>query len=823
MAQNVGVNVHHAQFTPLNTDFGHDALGSLGGRRVQQVQPQAPRSLGQALSDLGGRIRQLANRVLDAITPHGVRAERKFRIGLEATSRQVGELLGALAKTQRHPVDGARAQSLIDTMARTAEPVTSRGADLTDLMRQRLTVNVSRMSTDELVAVQQGVADARNGPLGANQRSGAYLTLIDGAVGRELAQRLQQQAEQVLKPLIEQGQLTLPDPDAPVQYQSGAVPEAARVLREHGLAGTTEQALGLIRDVMGKLVEDGSLDLQRTGDMLIALPSDMQRALLDTNVRVLAQDPNTIDRLLSGAVGLKAERLEQQFMQSAARLLDHPESVIDDINGPLRNPGGYAQEVVALAKNVADMQSHRDIHDLNLGEGVEDRLAEVRIHLRARLTPDNMLPGELNNRQLRDLQQAVQTLGELTLAAETIADEVARRKSAALAEYGDAMQGVLQAAAGGNLAGLLRGLDEVRSVGNRTIDVHQRLGEDLEGGDKLMAFRERLLLEALENADSEQLLRVLAQIEGPTGQTLIDGLSSAGSRHLSRAGGDPALGRQLFDTSSDLQLLATCVRHELSGRNVPLPAPPEAEPPALDRLGEQELGILRDVLGIAVHDGGRVTRQRGELPAESQQRFGQFVADFRNTPLDNHLVDGFPSGVSQALWLDLPRASYTLDNGRGGSTPVVDQTGFNFLAKGEQDQRVLAGVQRLREFCGDDVELLQKMSVVVNQNLLAGLQMIEMSGDSPIRLPDGTPGRLVGAGHPSYHLRSDGDGGLLVQVTYETTDATHFMDVRGGNMIELDPAGSHSRFTFELQIDAGGELSVSEPIRFEYDLRLKQD
>ena len=181
-----------ARFQPsvqLKQDFGHSPVGSLGGRSVQQVGAGGPRAQGQAPVQGGGflaKVKSLGERVLNAITPHGVRAESKFRLGLENTSKQVGDLLGALSKSGGHKVDGAGAQKLIEGLRGTMQPMLSRGANYDEVFSARVEVNVKNMSQSQLLELRDGIGLSKDSAL----KSDPHIGMIDGVVGKELEARL---------------------------------------------------------------------------------------------------------------------------------------------------------------------------------------------------------------------------------------------------------------------------------------------------------------------------------------------------------------------------------------------------------------------------------------------------------------------------------------------------------------------------------------------------------------------------------------------------------------------------------------------------------
>ncbi len=183
---------------PLNTSFGDQPLGRLGERSVQQLPAEAPRSTSASiaanLSAFARGVERLGTRLLNALTPASVRADSKVRSGLEATSGQVGELLGSLTQSRSHRVDGNAALRLLSALPETAQPITSRGPAFTQVLNERVELHLKNLTTEQLREVRDGVALAlRNspngepGPLSKNPAHATSLETIRGAVARELA------------------------------------------------------------------------------------------------------------------------------------------------------------------------------------------------------------------------------------------------------------------------------------------------------------------------------------------------------------------------------------------------------------------------------------------------------------------------------------------------------------------------------------------------------------------------------------------------------------------------------------------------------------
>jgi hypothetical protein len=180
------------------------------------------------------------------------------------------------------------------------------------------------------------------------------------------------------------------------------------------------------------------------------------------------------------------------------------------------------------------------------------------------------------------------------------------------------------------------------------------------------------------------------------------------------------------------------------------------------------------------------------------------------------LKGGKRTGVDEGLWKDFGRANFYA--GASRRELLVRENWDNLTTKQQTDAR-LAAVKDLKALAGGKAKLLMNVSKFMNQNVLAGIEHAMLTEESPLRLPDGSPGRLVGQSHVSFHVDSDGDSGLLLRCDYAIRDCTHFMKVPGGELVALRPGTSQAHFTFEVSIRPDGSASLSDPVKLRYDVQ----
>ena len=176
----------------LRRDFGDGVPGSLNGRSVQAGGGAQVRASGRGLGL--AKIGSLLGRVLNALTlAAGVRAESKYRLGVQDFSVALGRLMGDL-RNQNGTVNNPQqlARQLADLLGK-AGPVTSRGTSFPELLQARIDLHVEKLGIDDLIALHRSlqtdaVADAVKS-LGTDKEKGEA-GLVVGMLQRAVADRL---------------------------------------------------------------------------------------------------------------------------------------------------------------------------------------------------------------------------------------------------------------------------------------------------------------------------------------------------------------------------------------------------------------------------------------------------------------------------------------------------------------------------------------------------------------------------------------------------------------------------------------------------------
>jgi hypothetical protein len=823
----IGPNAPQLHNMGLDRNFGDSPVGRLGGSAVQAAQAGAPRSGPMSHTAVVIPGMGLGSRILNAVTPQGLRTESKVLAGLHATSAQVGDLLGALSKASGHSVDGLTAKKLLGSLPQTAAPLTRRGADFGEVFSQRVSVHVQNMSTAQLVALRDGVEMATSSALAAD--SGTELAVVKSAVGRELTQRLLDTATQKMEPILAKLVAELPREAANPGAVTFAFDElggaAFQLLTEHGESFAHQKSasdfdhlkLALIKQTLSTAVDNDTITLPHIGAILGHLSSKDLRAL-DMRTEVIGTDvPFSMERLVSGAIGLRAQQTETAFVKAADALLARTLPASEDANGSLHNPQGFAKDIIAAARNLTQLREHGEINHLHFSEAVGDKSAQLLTHLERLCSPGNLLVEELSHSQLHAFSEALLGLG-VERGAAHIAAELKSRKDDASDGFGKAILATFTAAQSHDAQALLSSLKAFADASSSSVQTLQRLGAPIGGADKVMAFREAQSTQALETLTTEQLGSLFSALNSPELKSLKESLGDMGQTLLENE--NTVVGRQLYNASLDLASTASLVRDVLVSRGLKLPdLPDEASYGTATLSPDGHTAILAE-FGVQAGTGGTVIVKTGVAGADFQSAFDDNVKAMADKPtaqqltMANHL-DGTPTGVSEALWLDLARANYAVVGADGSPRSILSKTG----AEGATEAEKMAAVAQLRSLVNGNEALLMKVSEFANQNTLSGF-INGMMADTPLRMGDGSSGQPVSpkTGTTSFTLASDGAGGVVMNINYALRDIQSLLKM-DGTQTALAPAQSQFELSAKVSISQDLQVQTSAPVRFSQQLQ----
>jgi hypothetical protein len=240
------------------------------------------------------------------------------------------------------------------------------------------------------------------------------------------------------------------------------------------------------------------------------------------------------------------------------------------------------------------------------------------------------------------------------------------------------------------------------------------------------------------------------------------------------------------------------------------------------KLTPAKLGEVQREIEKELSTAKTTSMPRTEAPAAIKKTVNEEVESFFLKPSKDvpmKLDGGRFAGVSKAFWLDLSRADFSIAGHNGASTVLIDKSTLTSTTK---DAACTHAVARLRDLCGGNADLLMAVSRLANQNMGAVFQIALSKPESPLHLPNGTPGSFsssIDRGTSHFAFSSDGNGSVKISVTFSQPNCNNFFS-SNGERTELDPAGS--RYDSFLEINVGPDLkpTVSVPPAFSFDVRL---
>lgn len=237
---------------------------------------------------------------------------------------------------------------------------------------------------------------------------------------------------------------------------------------------------------------------------------------------------------------------------------------------------------------------------------------------------------------------------------------------------------------------------------------------------------------------------------------------------------------------------------------------------ALDTLeihGEyaEDVAIAADRLGIKSFPAGTTV-----FPTDvSQQIMSDHIASLLTTEPVPYTPHGQrPTGVTETMWKDLPRATYAIEQADGSVIELVSPSAR--LAQNAPELRDVLG--SLQDELKLNANQLLGHSQLANQSLWVGLETLTQSPESPVRLPDGTPGFLMGKPSDTFTFRKGRDGEVYVRCQHELSSVSVFSDPVSPQNTSLDESKSRACFSMEYMVTADGKVSVTQPLVSSYVL-----
>lgn len=813
--------------TPLNTGFGDHALGKLGKRRVEQAQPQAPRSFGASLQKFAHKVSNLASRVLNAITPSGVRTEDKFRRGLAATSKQVGNLLGALSQANDHPVDQAKVRSVLAKLPEVMGPVLRRGGEYTEVFSHRLAVNLENMTPAELAGLRDGVAQAQLSELAGDEGIKSHLDLIQQAVTQEIQSRVLERTKTAFAPVLEElRQLVVTEGVTrdPVEEEFAKMKSFAEdALRQYG--ENTDLALALVTETVSELVntpEHGPVPLAQFKHALTHLSSE---TLLE-----LRQAPDTwtgastfeVRHTIGRVVESRQIDAEQGFIDGATRILGRESVTTAEL-------GELIQDLDATTRNLGVLKSHGEIHDLVEDGQVETQRQDLKPHLEKLLTEGAHDLSGLTNRELHQLKSSLKALG-VTGPEKALTAEIRKREVQLEKQYTAALLLVTKVVNSGDYAGVIAALTDFATMEDEVRTGWMQLGRKLDDPDAIYRWRAEAGAAALAGASDEELAEIFKAFQAKSMQSFGECLVDAGSRFAGYDEADlrhDALSKELTNLGTNLARIKEKVEIEVERRGLPDLQKTDEIPLQRDLPGAARLAI-KGMLGVEMGLEKGVRLVKGSVPDGALERLHTSLSEPRSgTEVEKgRLFSGEELGISTIFKRDLERGAFKIKTAEGVESvykfPVIPKDAPESEVTRLKDEAMKEALTRLSEFFGNDDEMLWAVSQYVHQGTVACFQLAMGSPvDGFIRLEDGTPVMLSGEEHKSFTFEKKPEGGFRAVYHQSIDEATHYYALDGSMPKELEQDQSSFSLGFAMDIAPDKSVSLVSRPEFEYNLKPK--
>ena len=793
----------------MRADFQQNPLGRLGDRNVQVANAGAPRHGGGTVKE---RLTRWAERKLNALTPNGMRADSKAQQALRLTGARVGDLLGALSRPGAGHAQAVAEQAAL--MGRIEQGLGPLAGQRDRLLPARIDVHCANLPSPALAEVHRGAVEALalHAP---GSPTHAMLSDVVSIAREQLDERDARALAPAFAGMTQALALEAQHAGAVVDAYQGVMSQARQMIDARGgdlnFAERESAAAALVNGAIAHAVDHELIGLGEAGQIVNLLPTEDLRAMSTASSQSHGAHAAEAEglrvsaglRLVQGAIGLRAERLSANLdgqMGALVKSMDEGGTTV------------VADALAQAATTLNQLQRHENLHGMQ-----SDRTTVGHASDLAKLWNLLMHPGgdlsEVSDQTLGQLARLGKALGLPT--ADPIDRAIAARKQQGLDAFAAAMRPLAQAAAGGDIQALVANSAPMRAHADAVMQRYEALGAKFDGADGKAAFQALLFDHTAAGLNQTELSGLFHHLNSPATKALQGALVEAAYDQFSRSNGDEMLGKAMFNTGIDVDMLKLAATDALNTRyGVLLPELPDTQEYGARDLGEAGRVALRSVFNIEPGTDGVFNLKAGVLAPRAQTAFDANVATLKHEK--THTEAGRDFGVADAFWRDLNRADFMLARSPGDQPEAL----FDRVQGGDREH----SVQTLDAALGHNPVLLRAVTSVANQNLWAGAEMVLASPDSSIRLPDGTPGAMRPArdtqNRVSYTITPDGHGGAVVSSRYAVDAAGQFVAAGDpSNMRRLDQRDSRMVFTCDVHIDAQGNATVPDGVGFIYDLK----
>ena len=553
------------------TDFGHEALGKLGNRRVEVGQGAFSRveKYRQMEKGVGG-----LSRFVNSVTPQGVRVESKLRAGLEDFSKELGEALGALVPDKEGRLDTRTFMDHLVALREKAEPLLKRGVDFPTLLKERLALNLSNLSDQGLAALAEGLAKPELQEL--------YQALKDGPTKemRDLVSTL--------------GSLDLVDP---AKYETigqardlSLIAHAVMEARQARLKSSLEN----MNQHFNRLENHPTDPSTKPREYLAELNKGQRLvATVETKAQGLGFDALDDVGRHKTFIQDRFEADKKRFLQQAQEALQRPIDPEDDPNGRVEQISKALNLYYVVQKSAEALHSEvpRELSDLRErfrevlnGEGIREMDVSD-------LTPGNLhgLEKALDSFELDHLK------GPIEERKQELLEEAGQRFSKVFASQRKSLES-------GDPFEIVQALTVLAEPNDEMV----RLKEDL-SGSKITGKEDRagiyssLLNDALADMDTRQAKALATALQSGDVSCMIEALHEGGAQLVDRHG--VGITSRVMGLSWALNLMRMAVGERLAKDGIEMEPAPLAREDSLSRPPQGLDKALRKFLGVSIEKG----------------------------------------------------------------------------------------------------------------------------------------------------------------------------------------------------------------------------
>ena len=580
-------------------------------------------------------MKTLGSRVLDAVTPAGVRVGSKAARADAALGRGLDRAVAALRRGDAEGVAAFRAELL--TLRKGERALGRGGIDYDATLQEGLRNRFAAMPERELRSVMSCVlsdtlAEVRSelldGPPREVLRFNDALVdagLNEGWTNDEMAR------PDALRDLSLFESLAL---DESVRRADTRGSERIDAALEHALGEVGREVAGVqgavafllptaceaARHAVAELRRDGAIPEEGAHEATVR--ADAARGFGLVKQRLETMGGETRDMLLRYADSTQLKQLADGTPLADARTPETDAAISAEIPARQTRLTNNLERLVEGLEARAPDAAHADQFVSELRDAVAT-LRELRGHV-ATFDLDGARLGALGERlqayvaavpaEALALAERTDTeIGSLTVSLrrlgvghldEALGGVVAERNAAARGAYSDDFAVFLTSVVNAREGGLPAAMRSLQGGAQNVLDVANALGAGIEGQDHVSPFRAVLLEETVAAYESADLLVALKQMRSAAFGSALQALEDAGME-LSYAERTSDLGRELLNHGVFLGMISEQIALELEERGVPVPA--EAERVEGGRPSELAQALLRGLGGLQVNNGGRVS------------------------------------------------------------------------------------------------------------------------------------------------------------------------------------------------------------------------